>query len=211
MMFRFTMFRFMTFRLTTLLPLLLVLLLSAWPTQATELIGYWVLDQEGTAAIQPEQPQEKNWFKNQNISTSVSVGGMSLPSLGSKVGPVDSRAAPDPDILRCKEMQIEEVKNALRFTYVDVGSEVRKQGAYRGAKIHWNKKKLTESYKSTTRKVTHKFEIQDNKKLLVTVKINPDKGVTRTYLQLFDRASKPTAPQAEEKAKEQTDAQQPQQ
>ncbi len=193
----------MTFRLL-LLPLLL---LGAWPAQATELIGYWVLDQEGTAAIQPEQPQENNWFKNQNISTTVSAGGMPLPRLRSKLPPVDSQAAPDPDILRCKEMQIEDVNDALRFTYVDVGSEVRKQGAYRGAKVRWNKKKLTESYKSTTRKVTHKFEIQDNNKLLVTVKINPNKGVTRTYLQLFDRAPEPSAQAANDQGKENAEAQ----
>lgn len=200
MTFRLMTFRLTIFRLMTLLPLLL--LLGAWPAQATELIGYWVLDQEGTAAIQPEQPQENNWFKNQNISTTVSAAGMPLPRLGSKVAPVDSRAAPDPDILRCKEMQIEDVNDSLRFTYVDVGSEVRKQGAYRGAKTRWNKKKLTESYKSTTRKVTHKFEIQDNNKLLVTVKINPNKGVTRTYLQLFDRASKASA-QTDDQASQQ--------
>lgn len=195
--------RLMTSGLVTLLTLLLAL--SAGAAQATELIGYWVLDQEGTAAIQPEQPQENNWFKNQNISTTVSAGGMPLPRLGSKIAPVDSRAAPDPDILRCKEMQIEDANNALRFTYVDVGTEVRKQGAYRGAKIRWTEKKLTESYKSTTRKVTHKFEIQDNNKLLVTVKINPNKGVTRTYLQLFDRAPKPDAEQGNQMTKEQTD------
>lgn len=173
--------------------LLLLLLCCAGPAYSTgaaadtKLIGRWVLDQERTAAIQPEQPQENNWLKNQNISTNVSYGRMRLPKLRNKIGPVDSRAAPDPDILRCKEMLIEPDKDALRFTYVDVGSEVRKQGTYRGAKIRWNNTKLTESYKSTTRKVTHKFEIQDDNKLLVTVKINPDKGATRTYLQVFDR------------------------
>ena len=168
--------------------LLLLTLGITLPIQATELVGRWVLDQERTAAIQPEQPQENNWLKNQNINTSVSVGGMPLPSLGSKLPPVDSRPSPDPDILRCKELQIDPKGDDLLFTYVDVGSEVRKQGSYRGAKIKWGKKKLTESYKSTTRKVTHKFEIQDNDQLLVTVKINPNKGPTRTYLQLFDRA-----------------------
>lgn len=177
----------MTSRLTIYKLLTLLLALCCLPAQATELVGRWVLDQEGTAAIQPEQPQEKNWLKNQNISTNVSVAGMPLPSLRSKVGPIDSRASPDPDILRCKELHIDAKNEALHFTYVDVGSEVRKQGAYRGAKVRWGKKKLTESYKSTTRKVTHKFEIQDNNQLLVTVKINPNKGVTRTYLQLFNR------------------------
>jgi len=168
--------------------LIFVLLCSSWPAQATELIGRWVLDQERTAAIQPEQPQEKNWLKNQNISTNVSLGGIPLPNLRSKVGPVDSQASPDPDILRCKELVIAPRQDSLHFTYVDVGSEVRKQGAYRGAKVRWSKKKLTESYKSTTRKVTHKFEIQDDNQMLVTVKINPDKGATRTYLQVFNRA-----------------------
>jgi hypothetical protein len=183
-----------TYKRTIYRLLILLLVGCCLPVQATELIGRWVLDQEGTAAIQPEQPQEKNWLKNQNISTNVSVGGMPLPNLRSKVGPVDSRASPDPDILRCKELHIGAQQDALLFTYVDIGSEVRKQGAYRGAKVRWSKKKLTESYKSTTRKVTHKLEIQDNNQLLVTVKINPDKGVTRTYLQLFNRKPEANAP-----------------
>lgn len=169
--------------------LLLLLAIGLAPyAQATELLGHWILDQERTAQIQPEQPQENNFLKDQNINTTVAVAGMPLPRVRSKVPPVSSRPSPDPDILRCKELRIDPKGAGLLFTYVDVGSEVRKQGSYRGAKIRWNKKKLTESYKSTTRKVTHKFEIQDNDQLLVTVKINPNKGPTRTYYQVFDRA-----------------------
>ena len=40
--------------------LLLLTLGITLPIQATELVGRWVLDQERTAAIQPEQPQENN-------------------------------------------------------------------------------------------------------------------------------------------------------
>ncbi len=155
--------------------------------KSTALVGTWLIDVEKTEAIQPEQPQEKNWFKNQNIQTSVSVAGMPLPNPRTKVAPISSHAAKDPDILRCKELRIEPNGNGLRFTYVDVGSELRKQGAYRGAKIRWNKTKLTESYKSTERKVTQTYEIKDNNQLWVTVKINPYKGATRTYKQVFNR------------------------
>ena len=177
-------------RLPPVLGILLAALCSApiaLQAKATQLIGTWTIDVAQTEAIQPEQPQEKNWFKNQNIRTSVSVAGMPLPNPRTKVAPISSHAPKDPDILRCKELKIEPNGDGLRFTYVDVGSEMRKQGSYRGAKIRWNKKKLTESYKSTERKVTQTYEIKDNNQLLVTVKINPYKGATRTYKQVFNR------------------------
>jgi len=153
----------------------------------TQLIGEWQLDIEGSAAIAPEQPQEKNWFKNQNVRTSVNIGGIPLPRTGGRVPEFSNKPAKDPNILRCKEMIIEPRDGGLAFTYVNVGSDFRKKGKYRGAKIRWDKDSLSETYKSTTRKVTQKFEIQDNGQLLVTVKINPNKGLTRTYLQLFNR------------------------
>ena len=52
--------------------------------QANELLGTWVLDPEKSEAIAPKNVEEKNFFKDNNISTSVSVGGMGLPRLRRK-------------------------------------------------------------------------------------------------------------------------------
>ena len=156
---------------------------------ATDLVGQWLLDAEKTEAIQPEQPQQKQWLKGQNVSTSVSYGGQRLPTLRQKVPPMSTLSARDPEVLRCKEMTISNKGDDLLFTYVDVGSEVRRKGKKRGFNTAWNKKKLTDSYKTTTRKVSHTFEIQDNGSLLVTVLIKPDKGPKRIYKQVFNRKS----------------------
>ena len=154
---------------------------------ATELVGAWVLDVERTAQVQPEQPQQRQWFKGQNVSTSVSYGGMPLPRVRHKVPPQSTLSEREPSVLRCKEMTIAHKGDDLLFTYLDVGSEVRKKGKHRGFKTSWNNKTLNESYRSTTRKVTHKFEMQKDESLLVTVVIKPDKGPKRIFKQIFNR------------------------
>ena len=166
-----------------------LLLATGGRAQATELVGQWELDAERTEAIQPEQPQQKQWLKGQNISTSVSYGGQRLPTIRRKIGAMSSLSERDPEVLRCKEMVISNKGDDLLFTYVDVGSEVRQKGKKRGFNTAWNKKKLTDSYKTTTRKVSHTFAIQDDESLLVTVLIKPNKGPKRIYKQVFNRKS----------------------
>lgn len=165
------------------------LLTTSDHSHATELVGQWELDAERTEAIQPEQPQQKQWLKGQNISTNVSYGGQRLPTIRRKIGAMSSLSERDPEVLRCKELVISNKGDDLLFTYVDVGSEVRSKGRKRGFNTAWSKKKLTDSYKTTTRKVSHTFAIQDDNSLLVTVLIKPNKGPKRIYKQVFNRKS----------------------
>ncbi len=168
---------------------LLLTFALAQPARATDLVGEWVLNVERSAEVQPEQPEERQWFNGQNVNTSVSFGGLPLPKVRQKVPPMSSHTERQPGVLRCKEMTIANKGEDLLFTYVDIGSEVRKRGNKHGFKTSWGKRRLTESYKSTTRKVTHRFELQKDDSLLVTVTIKPDKGSKRVYKQVFDRKS----------------------
>ena len=84
-------------------------------------------------------------------------------------------------------MKIEPAADDLRFTYVDIGTEVRKKGHYRGVDTKWNNKSLTESYKTTTRKVKQKYQLVGEDEMVVTVIINPHKSAKRTYKQVFTR------------------------
>ncbi len=159
------------------------------PQTNNKLIGTWILDPEKSTAVQPENVEQRNWFKDNNVQTSVNVGGMPLPKLRRRVPPISSHAEVDPGVLRCKKMTIAAVEQDLEFTYADVGSERRKQGHYRGVDTKWNNKSLSESYKTTTRKVKQKYELTKTGELLVTVIINPHKGAKRTYKQVFRRES----------------------
>ena len=161
--------------------------LSAAPPSA-DWLGRWVLNEERTQAIQPEQPESRNWLPKGRVSTNVSVGGIPLPRTGSKVPPVSGQTASDPTVLRIKALTIaapDDERVVLEYGALD--SETLRRGDYRGAKTTWSRKQLRTRYQSTERKVEHRYEIQPDGSLLVTTRIKPNRAKRRTYLQLFER------------------------
>ena len=153
-------------------------------------LGHWVLNEERTQAIQPEQPESRNWLPKGRVSTSVSVGGIPLPRTGSKVPPVSSQTASDPTVLRIKALTIAAPdEQRVILEYGDLDSETLHRGDYRGARTSWNRKQLRTRYQSTERKVEHRYDIQQDGSLLVTTRIKPNRAKRRTYLQVFERPS----------------------
>lgn len=175
-------------------PVTFMLLVSMWfmataaHGEQPRLIGTWVLNPERSAAAQPEHLESRDWLGGGKISTSVSVGGIPIPTGGGGNTPeVSSQPAKDPDILRCKRMRIEAAGDDLRMTYEEVGSEVFRKGEWRGVTSRWNKKRLNSRYRTTTRKVTHELALQPDDSLLVTVTIKAKGSRKRTYKQVFER------------------------
>lgn len=169
---------------------------------APDLIGTWVINEARSAAVQPEHLESRQWLGGGKLSTSVSVGGIPIPTGGQgRTASVSDQPAKDPDILRCKRMHIEAAGDDLRMTYEEVGSDLYRQGEYRGVTTRWNRKKLRSRYQTTTRKVTHALELQDDDSLLVTVTIKAKGTRKRTYKQVFERAS---AAASSELAKDET-------
>jgi hypothetical protein len=154
-------------------------------------LGRWVLNEERTQAIQPEQPESRNWLPQGRVSTGVSVGGIPLPRTGNQAAPVSSQSASDPTVLRIKALTIA-VPDEERVTlqYGDLDSETLHRGNYRGARTSWDRKQLRTRYESTQRKVDHRYEIQEDGSLLVTTRIKPNRAKRRTYLQVFERPGK---------------------
>ncbi|MEM1435129.1 MAG: hypothetical protein AAGG11_13805 [Pseudomonadota bacterium] len=151
-------------------------------------IGNWVLNEERTQAIQPEQPESRNWLPTGRVSTSVSVGGIPLPRTGGKVPAASEGSATDPVVLRIKALTItapDEKQVVLQYGTLD--SETLHRGNYRGARSAWDRKGLKTRYQSTQRKVEHRYELQQDGSLLVTTLIKPNGAKRRTYLQLFER------------------------
>jgi len=152
------------------------------------LVGAWTLNVERTGAIQPDNSTSRWWEGlGGNFSTSVSVGGIPVPT-GSP-GPAPELGSPGPpQMLRCQAFTIKKLDDSLLITYQGVGSEELKPGAYRGMRSQWSRRKLTSNYESTTRKVKRSLEVGRDGRLLMSVTINPRKGKTLRYKRVFDRA-----------------------
>ena len=152
------------------------------------LVGAWTLNVERTEAVQPDN-STSHWWEGLggNFSTSVSVGGIPVPTGSARPEPPIGSPGP-PQMLRCQAFAIERVDDSLLLTYQGVGSEVLKPGAYRGMRSNWSRRKLTSNYESTTRKVKRSLEVGRDGRLLMSVTINPRKGKTLRYKRIFDRA-----------------------
>lgn len=151
-------------------------------------LGQWVLNEERTEAIQPEQPESRNWLPKGRVSTNVSVGGIPLPRTGTKVTPASGQSASDPTVLRIKLLTLTAPdEERINLKYGNLDSETLHRGNYRGARTTWNRKGLRTRYQSTERKVEHRYEVQKDGSLLVTTRIKPNRGKRRTYLQVFER------------------------
>ncbi len=160
--------------------------LAAWGGEL-DLVGAWALNVERTEAVQPDN-SNSHWWEGLggNFSTSVSVGGIPVPT-GSP-GPEPEIGSPGPpQMLRCQAFTVERLDDSLLLTYQGVGSEELRPGAYRGMRSQWSRRKLTSNYESTTRKVKRSLEVQRDGTLLMSVTINPRKGKTLRYKRIFDR------------------------
>ena len=150
-----------------------------------DFVGQWTINNELTDAIAPEFKDSDLFSGFGNGSVSVSVMGIPLPGGGQRQAS-SGGALKDPDVLSCREMRIEQHGDGLQMTYEGVGSELLRPGDYRGRQSSWSRKRISQRYKSTSRKVSKKWEVRRDGRLLVTVVINPKNDKKRTYKRVFD-------------------------
>ena len=154
--------------------------------EATGLFGRWQLNNELSTDVQDTGGGID--LSGANVSTSVSVGGIPIPTGGSRPpSEISKLPSKDPDVLRCAELTIEPVGEDVLLTYVGVGSETLSKGNVQGTKTRWNQRKLTTRYATTSRKVSRTFEIQQDGRLLVTVKLDPNRAKAAVHKRVFDR------------------------
>lgn len=152
----------------------------------SELFGRWIINAELSHEAQPTGPKQSTWM-SKLPQTSVSVGGMPLPSTGPDALPSAPGSARDPRVLRCSELRIEPQGDDLQLGY-DVGSDTLKRGEDQGLVSRWGRRKLTTRYETSSRKVSQVYEVRRDGRLLVTVKLNPNDGPAIVYKRVFDRA-----------------------
>ena len=151
------------------------------------LFGTWRLNNELTTDVQDTKTGPD--LSMGNVSTTVSVGGIPLPTGGRGKTPSEISKLPskDPAVLRCSQLSIEALANDLLLTYQGVGSETLRKGNVQGTKTTWSKRKLSTRYATTSRKVSRTFELQPDGRLLVTVKLDPNRAKAAVHKRIFDR------------------------
>jgi len=150
------------------------------------LYGRWLLNTELTREAQPEGKASGGGLGGVGRPT-VSVGGLPVPGTGGGGTPAIAGNARDPGVLRCEQLEIEPVGEEVRLTYVGVDSEQLKAGDDQGRVTRWTRDSLYSVYETTQRRVSQDYELRDDGRLLVTVKVNPNQGPTITTKRVFER------------------------
>jgi len=152
----------------------------------SELYGPWVLNSELTREAQPEGKASGGGTGGFG-RPQVTVGGLPVPGPGSGGTPAISGNARDPGVLRCGRLEIEPVGEEVRLNYVGVDTEQLRAGDDQGRVTRWTRASLYSVYETTQRRVSQDFELRDDGRLLVTVKVNPNQGPTVTTKRVFER------------------------
>jgi hypothetical protein len=181
----------------TSLPAVLAFLLviAAMPAAAksSKLEGRWILNQELTTEVQPENRGRTSRFDNLPRPT-ISIGGMPLPRSGTEAPPATPGSAADPRVLRSSELRITPLGDTLTLDFTGQSgktSETLARGNQQGLVSRWNATRLTSNYETLSRKVSQTYEVRKDGRLLVTVKLDPNGGRAVVYKRVFDPAESP--------------------
>lgn len=152
--------------------------------EPTELLGVWVLNSELTHELQPKQSGGGGGgFATPNIS----IGGVGVPLPGGSSNAGGGGNARDPSVLRCNAMTVTMADENVHFLYNGAGEETMKPGNDHGRKTSWRRDKLTQKYNTNVRSVRKTYELDDDGRLIVKVKINPKGSKSATHVRVFER------------------------
>ena len=174
------------------------LMLSAGTAQAAtqqppSFVGSWVLNQAETELLRDDLDE-----KTIKIPTAgraqISVMGIPLPGGGGNArsghSPLTAR---QPEVLRCKAMTISSSADRIELFYPDLDPmeqrETLRAGHYRGRDSKWSRKGLQQKYKTSERKVSKKWSMRKDGRLLVEVTIKHKKAKKLTFSRVFDRVA----------------------
>lgn len=165
-----------------------ILLLAATAALAkgepTDLLGVWVLNSELTHELQPKQ---SGGGVGGFGSPTISIGGVGVPLPGGSSSAASSGTARDPRVLRCDAMTVTMTEEDVHFLYNGSGEETMRTGNDHGRKTSWSTRKLTQKYSTNVRKVRKTYELDDDGRLIVRVKISPKGAKSATHIRVFER------------------------
>ena len=149
------------------------------------ILGSWRLNHQLSTDAQDSRSGPD--LSGNHVSTTVTVGGIPLPKRGSvRQSELSKIPSKDPDILRCAKLSIEPLAEHMSLTCQGVGSETLSKGNVQGTRTTWSKRKLSTRYATTSRKVIRTFKLRPDGRLLVTVKLNPNRAKAAVHKRIFD-------------------------
>jgi hypothetical protein len=166
--------------------LLLGCAIAVQPSWASPFDGQWRINLQETDKLTVQFKEGSGGLKGAGITTSVTIGGLPLPSRY-RQSAMSDLAPKDPEVLLCTDMQITVKDKQVALQYDNTKAEVLRKGDYRGRTSKWSKKKIEQRYKTPERSVRKTWQVRDDGRLLVSVKINPRGDKARTYNRVFDR------------------------
>lgn len=152
--------------------------------QPDDLMGNWVLNSELTHELQPEA--SSGGGGGGFGMPSISVGGVGIPLPGGTTS-AGSGGGRDPRVLRCDAMTVTMAEENVHFAYRGSGEETMKPGNDQGRKTSWNRDRLTQKYSTNTRTVRKSYEVDNDGRLIVKVKISPKGAKSATHVRVFER------------------------
>ena len=188
----FRQFTNLQFKHASTIALVCAMSLFAVPALAKEkpsLIGDWQLNHDLTKDRRPKVRNAKPSRSGFGTNVAVGAGGVLMPVPKRQGGPSARGATANlPKILTCQELTLAQQGSDIVVTCPQM-LEPRKFviGKIHGRTVRWSNRKLTEKYSSTSRRVTHEFNLERSGVMEVKITVKP-KGAKRiTYINVFDR------------------------
>ena len=155
------------------------------------LVGDWQLNRDLTEERRPKVRKATPSRSGFGTNVAVGAGGVLMPVPKRQGGPSAGGATANlPKILACQELSLKQRGSDVVVTCPQM-LEPRKFviGKVHGRTVRWSNRKLTEKYASTSRRVTHQFNLERSGVMEVKITVKPKGAKRLTYILVFDRVS----------------------
>ncbi len=156
--------------------------------QKPSLIGDWQLNRDLTAERRPKVRKAKPSSSGFGTNVAVGAGGVLMPVPRRQGGPAAGGATANlPKILACQELTLAQQGSDIVVTCPQM-LEPRKFviGKIHGRTVRWSNRKLTEKYSSTSRRVTHEFNLERSGVMEIKITVKPKGAKRLTYILVYD-------------------------
>ncbi|MCY4095088.1 MAG: hypothetical protein OXG05_08180 [Gammaproteobacteria bacterium] len=177
----------------------MALLLLAVPITAADkpsLIGDWTLNRDLTEERRPKVPKAKSSRSGFGSRVAVGAGGVLMPVPNNPASPSAAGATGNlPQILACQQLSVTQQGSDIVVTCPQM-LEPRNfaVGRIHGRTVKWSNRKLTEKYASTSRRVTHTFNLERSGLMEIKITVKPKRAKKLTYIMVFDRVTQDAQP-----------------
>ncbi len=151
-------------------------------TDAPDLTGDWELDEELTKKLEPPVRTNREFGRG--------LRNMVLPTPGGP-GAQNPNAASlkQPLILDCVGLTLTKKDKTVEIECDNGTQREFHVGNRHGRRTIWRSKRLTESYRSTSRSVKHSIKLDRDDNMIVTVTIKPQGGIAQKHVRAFNRVT----------------------